>query len=109
MDTQHKPKDGIDSPGESLAHEMLGHGMHISSGQVNNQDDAIRMGNLYRRAQGINTYRDGTDHATGQPLSRQQASGLPSIYQGDYAGAVLSRMIDNVIDAAQTLLNKLQK
>ena len=57
----------ISTPGEKLAHELLGHGFGKFNEQNNDthNQDAIQMGNLYRRVRGkgfSEFYRDGAHH-----------------------------------------------
>jgi len=73
------------SPGELLAHEVLGHGVGRVLGSPDfHYSDAIQMTNLYLRVQGINyTYRDGAMHSKDTTvdspvLSKVSATWVPS-------------------------------
>ncbi|MEM9546554.1 MAG: RHS repeat-associated core domain-containing protein [Bacteroidota bacterium] len=50
---------GRSMPGETLAHEMLGHGLGNRGGRSDGQqlDASIQSGNIYRRTQGVTSYR----------------------------------------------------
>jgi RHS repeat-associated protein len=81
------PKAGLTSAtpstGETLAHELLGHGLSFNLqifGQAND-NNAIYSSNIYRRVQGLSTFRDGTWHGPpmgnpGGPINPQ--STIPS-------------------------------
>lgn len=62
-------------PGETLAHELLGHGMG-SLRADNHQKGAIQAGNLFLRSQGSNIWRDGTAHKGGT-LTKEDANSIP--------------------------------
>jgi hypothetical protein len=70
------------SPGEILAHEMLGHGVGALRGSATSgHQDALQMSNLYLRAQGQGYYRNGAWHGTNVVLSKQTANQVPSFIQ----------------------------
>jgi RHS repeat-associated protein len=71
------------TPGEIVAHEVLGHGMSYSNGSDYDLG-AIQMDNLYLRSQGVTgAYRDGTHPDHGGPYDATTAQGIPSMYQFD--------------------------
>jgi hypothetical protein len=76
----------LNSAGELLAHEMLGHGFNRTGGGslTDSHKDPIQMTNLYLRSQNIkDIYRDGRAHGSSIDvnLPKQQATGVPEAYQ----------------------------
>jgi hypothetical protein len=71
---------GVSSAGETAAHEILGHALGKFSGWPTYENqDAIRMSNLYRRASGDNTlYRTGAVLPPGNiRMASEEASQIP--------------------------------
>ena len=94
----------VSSPGELLAHELLGHGLNgvkyapkFQKWQLRSptwsHEDAIQMGNLYLRTQGIGVYRDGKSHFSNVVLAESIATGIPRSVQ---MPSVLQKLIDRI-------------
>lgn len=65
--------------GETLIHEVLGHGGGYAENGSLAQTDALQAGNLYRRATGVfGSYRIGDDHPTtsGRLLTSEEANSV---------------------------------
>jgi hypothetical protein len=71
------------SPGELLAHELIGHGLgSIVGSSSSGYEDAIQLTNLYLRTKGINyRFRDGSMHSKlshqTPALSKEKANQIP--------------------------------
>ncbi|MGB3469184.1 MAG: DUF6443 domain-containing protein [Cyclobacteriaceae bacterium] len=70
---------GNHTVGESLAHELIGHGLG-RLGNYHDPSDAVKVSNIYLRAQGVTDYyRDGSDH--GETMGYKRANGTPNYVQ----------------------------
>lgn len=71
---------GLACTGETLSHELLGHGLSREEGSISyRHEDAIQMTNLYWRVKGkYNFYRDGSDHFNKNVLDRKTANDIPN-------------------------------
>jgi len=80
--TTRKYSPGLVSSGETLAHEMLGHGLtrHDENNRYTQWVNAIRLSNLYLRVASDGTkYRDGSSHSGhgGVPGNSDQMNKIP--------------------------------
>jgi hypothetical protein len=72
-------KNQYSSAGELLAHELLGHGLGRSQGSHNfSHLDALQFTNIYRRAVGNTTARNGSQHGNGTVISLKDANSIPN-------------------------------
>lgn len=79
------------SDGETLSHELVGHGQgHVAGTPDWQHAEAVQMSNLQRRARGIYEYRDASGHGTRVILSRKEATATPP--QSTMPRALLERV-----------------
>jgi hypothetical protein len=79
VDSKGKVTSRASSPGELMAHEVVGHGLgYWKSSPTFHHEDAIQSTNLFLRISGSGTYRNGSDHNNKPTLSKSTANGVPA-------------------------------